>query len=103
MLRNCRQAQHLARIIRREPELELLAKPSLNIVCFRFRTRGLSDQELDKLNEHVVWVLQEKGIAAPSTTRIRGRLAIRVNLTNHRTRREDLDLLVASVLQLGHR
>ena len=37
----------------------------------------------------------------PSTTRIRGQLAIRVNLTNHRTRRSDLELLVAAVRRVG--
>jgi aromatic-L-amino-acid/L-tryptophan decarboxylase len=101
ILQNCQQAQFLADRIRREPELELLAEPTLNIVCFRFRSEGASDQELDQLNEHIVSVLQEQGIAAPSTTRLKQRLAIRVNLTNHRTRREDLELLVSSVLQVG--
>ena len=102
ILQNCRQAQYLASLIRKEPELELLAEPTLNIVCFRFRSEGLSPEELDALNVNVVLLLQERGIAAPSTTRIGGRETIRVNLTNHRTRRDDLDLLVAAVLQLGH-
>lgn len=101
ILQNCRQAQYLAELIRKEPELELLAEPSLNIVCFRYRAPGLSDVELDNLNEQLVLLLQERGIAAPSTTRLRKHLAIRVNLTNHRSRREDFDLLVAEVLKLG--
>jgi len=45
--------------------------------------------------------LQLLGIAAPSTTRIRGRLAIRVALTNHRTRTDDLATLAAEVSRLG--
>ncbi len=102
ILQNCRQAQYLATLIRREPELELLAEPSLNIVCFRFRSDRAPGPALDELNEHIVSLLQERGIAAPSTTRIRHCLAIRVNLTNHRTQREDLDLLVRSVVQVGH-
>ena len=101
ILQNCRQAQYLGELIRKEAELQLLAEPTLNIVCFRFQSHGLSDRELDNLNEEIVLLLQEQGIAAPSTTRIHGHLAIRVNLTNHRTRREDLDLLVAAVLRLG--
>ena len=101
ILQNCAQAQYLAGLVRQQPQLELLVEPSLNIVCFRYLAEGLSEPELELLNEQVVWLLQERGIAAPSTTRIRGHLAIRVNLTNHRTRREDLELLVASVVRLA--
>jgi hypothetical protein len=45
--------------------------------------------------------LQELGIAAPSTTRLNGVTVIRVNLTNHRTRTADLDLLLAEIAALG--
>ncbi len=92
--KNCRQAQYLADLVRRTPGAELMNDPSLDIVCFRFRPEGWDDATLDRLNEDVVVDLQESGVAAPSTTRIRGCLAIRVNLTNHRTRRADLDLLM---------
>ncbi len=47
--------------------------------------------------------LQESGVAAPSTTVIDGRLAIRAAIFNHRTRPEDLDMLADSVLTLGRR
>lgn len=92
--RNCDQAQYLAARIKREPVLELLAPVPLQIVCFRYG----SD---DALNDAIVIALQESGVAAPSTTKIDGKLAIRVNLTNHRTRESDLDLLVDEVLRLG--
>lgn len=92
--RNCDQAQYLAARIAREPALELLAPVPLQIVCFRHGTD-------DALNDAIVVALQESGIAAPSTTRINGKLAIRVNLTNHRTRTGDLDLLVDEVLRLA--
>jgi aromatic-L-amino-acid decarboxylase len=74
---------------------------SLNIVCFRFRAGDLDEAELTRLNEAIVAELQLDGIAAPSTTRIRGRLAIRVALTNHRTTMEDLGILVSAVRRLG--
>jgi aromatic-L-amino-acid/L-tryptophan decarboxylase len=98
---NCAQARHLNARLLKEPELEILAPAHLNIVCFRYRDPSLTEQELDVLNEEIVGDLQEQGIAAPSTSRIGGRLAIRVNITNHRTRRADLDLLVDSVLQIA--
>jgi aromatic-L-amino-acid decarboxylase len=100
---NCSQARYLAGRIGAEAELELLAPVSLNIVCFRYCTTSMDEGDLDRLNEDLVQDLQESGVAAPSTTRIRGRLAIRVNITNHRCRRADLDLLVNAVLAAGRR
>lgn len=99
--RNCRQASLLGRAIAASDDLELLAPVSLNIVCFRFIAPGLAEAELDRLNQAIVGELQLQGIAAPSTTRIRGRLAIRVALTNHRTTTEDLAILVDAVRRLG--
>ena len=98
---NCEQALYLKERISREPSLELLAPVSLNIVCFRFCEPGLSADALDTLNADIVADVQESGVAAPSTTRIHGRLAIRVNITNHRTRRLDLDALVDAVVSRG--
>ncbi len=98
---NCAQSEYLAHRIENEPQLELLAPVSLNIVCFRLRRAGLDAAALDKLNKDIVADVQESGVAAPSTTRIKGRLAIRVNITNHRTQRRDLDALVDAVLKAG--
>ena len=53
------------------------------------------------LNAAIVADLQEAGIAAPSTTVIDGRLAIRAALVNHRTQIADIDALVKSVLRVG--
>jgi glutamate/tyrosine decarboxylase-like PLP-dependent enzyme len=83
------------------PELELLAPVSLNIVCFRYRGHGLPPERLDGLNAAIVVALQEQGIAAPSTTQLGGRLAIRACLCNHRTERADLDALLDGVVALG--
>ena len=59
------------------------------------------EQDLDALNDEIVILLQERGIAVPSTTRLNGELAIRVNITNHRTQESDLDMLVDAVLEIG--
>ncbi|MBP7864907.1 MAG: aspartate aminotransferase family protein [Acidobacteria bacterium] len=100
---NCRQAAYLAGLINRTPELELLAEPTLNIVCFRFRGAAGGHPDLDRLNEAIVAELQESGLAAPSTTRVRGVAVVRVSLTNHRCRCEDLDLLVDAVVSVGRK
>jgi aromatic-L-amino-acid/L-tryptophan decarboxylase len=98
--RNCRQAQLLGRAVAANEDLELLAAVALNIVCFRYRA-PLDESELTALNAAIVAELHLRGIAAPSTTRIRGRTAIRVCLVNHRTTTEDLAILVDAVRRLG--
>ncbi len=75
----CEVAQHLAARIRREPALELLAPVALNIVCFRVR----AGMDADRQNREIVADLQESGVAAPSTTIIHGKVAIRAAIVNH--------------------
>jgi aromatic-L-amino-acid/L-tryptophan decarboxylase len=99
--KNCRQAQYLAKAVKAHSNLELLAEPTLNIVCFRAHSPSLEGKELDDLNREIVATLQERGVAAPSTTRINGKLAIRVAITNHRSSREDFDMLVEKVIALA--
>jgi glutamate/tyrosine decarboxylase-like PLP-dependent enzyme len=61
----------------------------------------LAIEKLDKVNEEIVILLQERGIAVPSTTKINNQIAIRVNITNHRTQESDLDILVDAILKIG--
>jgi hypothetical protein len=73
----------------------------LNIVNFRFVRAKLDDRALDDLNADILMALQERGIAAPSSTVLNGKFSIRVAICNHRSRREDFDALVAGVLSIG--
>ena len=107
---NVRQAGYLARRVRREAELELLAPADLNIVCLRYRpavdedepfAETLSARELNALNREILLELHTRGIAIPSPIRRGDAFGLRVCLCNHRTREADLDLLVSAVLELG--
>ena len=100
---NCRQAQYLATRVFEHPRLRLLAPVALNIVCCRFWSPDLAADQLDRLNAAIVADLQESGVAAPSTARLPGGLAIRVNITNHRTTAADLDRLVDAIAECGAR
>jgi len=98
---NCEQAAYLKSLVEADPELTLMAPVSLNIVCFRFAPRGMEPAKLDEINEEILFALQESGTAVPSSTILDGRFALRVCICNHRTRRDDLELLVREVLQRG--
>jgi aromatic-L-amino-acid decarboxylase len=92
---NVEQARYLAERIDAHPLLELLAPVALNVVCFRYAPGD------DAVNEEILLRLQETGVAVPSGTKVAGRYAIRCAITNHRTRREDLDALVDAVASIG--
>ncbi|QFU75466.1 cytochrome D ubiquinol oxidase subunit I [Halioglobus maricola] len=99
--RNCEQAAWLGRTVDEHPQLELLAPVSLNIVCFRYVASGVSEEQLNRLNRHLVVELQCRGIAVPSFTELHGTTAIRVCIANHRTAEADLQALVDAVPLLG--
>jgi aromatic-L-amino-acid decarboxylase len=98
--RQCALAHDLGRRIAATPQLELLAPVTLNVVCFRYAA-PLDPAACDALNARIVVELQERGLAVPSTTRIDGKLAIRLNVMNHRTTAADLDATLAAVLAAG--
>jgi len=98
---NVEQAAYLARRVRECPELELMAPAPLNIVCFRYTGGNAGRRDLDELNQRILFELHERGIAVPTNAQINGRFALRVAIVNHRSRREDFDILVDAVRQLG--
>jgi glutamate/tyrosine decarboxylase-like PLP-dependent enzyme len=98
---NVEQIRYLAQLVHASPELELLAPVCLNIACFRFRVAGLDDARLNELNKELLIRLHESGVAAPTNTTLNGKYALRVANTNHRSRREDFELLVREVVRQG--
>jgi glutamate/tyrosine decarboxylase-like PLP-dependent enzyme len=99
--RNCHQARYLRDLVDTHANLELVAPVSLNIVCFRYRVQAMTADELNEMNRILVLKIQQSGIAVVSQTTINNTLAIRVNITNHRTESADLRLLVSTIDELA--
>ena len=98
---NIAQAHYLTRLIEAEPQLERMAPTVINIVCFRYRMEGADEAAHRALNTEIMLRLQEAGTAVMTDTTIHGRHCLRAAINNHRTRREDLDLLVREVARVG--
>lgn len=96
---NVEQAKYLAGLVHRHTELELLAPVPLNVVCLRYSKAPR--EKLDDLNREVLMRIQERGIAVPSATVLRGKFGIRVAITNHRTTRDDLNLFAEQLVTVG--
>lgn len=95
------QAHHLTSRIAREPKLVLMAPTAAAVVCFRHAPEGMDEAGLRAHNTEIMLRLQEAGIAVVTDTTLRNRHCLRVAICNHRTRTEDLDLLVEDVLRIG--
>ena len=99
--RSIEQAHALARLVAAADDLELMAPVVTNIVCFRYRPRDGAEASLNALNEELMIRLHESGIAAPSYTTLDGRYCLRAALANHRTRDDDLALVIDAVRRIG--
>jgi aromatic-L-amino-acid/L-tryptophan decarboxylase len=95
---NCEAAGHLERAIEGSPIFELRAPVRLNVVCFALKARWP-----DAANEALVIDLQERGVAAPSMTRLAGRPVIRAAIVNHRTTKADIDHFVLALHDAAER
>jgi glutamate/tyrosine decarboxylase-like PLP-dependent enzyme len=98
---NVDQAQYLAHLVEKAPELELVAPAPLNVVCFRYAPAGSSEAQRNEWNREILMRIQERGIAAPSSTVLGGKFAIRAAIVNHRSTRRDFEILVDAVVEIG--
>jgi glutamate/tyrosine decarboxylase-like PLP-dependent enzyme len=94
-------AHRLSAMIEAEPKLELAAPANINIVCFRHRLDGADAEALKAFNTEIMLRLQEEGIACVSDTTVHGEHCLRAAINNHRTRPEDLVMLLRETLRLG--
>ena len=101
--RNLDLAQRMAARVDAASDLERLADVPLNIVCFRYRPEGVSEDRLDALNRRLGAAVVEDGRVAFGTTTYGGVVALRPAITNWRIREQDVDLAVDVTRELGAR
>jgi aromatic-L-amino-acid decarboxylase len=88
----CRVAKYLEARLAVSELFEVCAPVALNIVCF-----GLRLCNDGGLNKAIVLDLQERGVAAPSTTVLDGKAVIRAAIVNHRTTEADMDMFLEAL------
>ncbi len=98
---NVDQARYLGGLVEADSRLQLMAPVALNVVALRFAPPGVDPTVLNELNRELLMRIQERGIAVPSSTYVRGQFAIRVCICNHRSRREDFDLFAREAVRIG--
>jgi glutamate/tyrosine decarboxylase-like PLP-dependent enzyme len=105
MEQNVDQAKYFVKLIEQHSDqFEVLATGPLNIVCFRYIVSHLNVIDLDilnKLNKQLLVTVQERGIAVVSPIVINNeKFALRMCITNHRTKMSDMDWFMEQLIQL---
>ncbi|CAF1292441.1 unnamed protein product [Rotaria sp. Silwood1] len=106
MEQNVDQVKYLVRLIEQHSnKFEVLATGPLNIVCFRCivsRSNDIDLEMLNKLNKQLLVTIQERGIAVVSPIAIDNhKFALRMCITNHRTKISDMDKFMEQLIQLA--
>ena len=99
IVRHNDMARELAEFCKQHPNLELLLEPTLSVCCFRYVSPQIGD--LDQLNQKIHRRLVRENEHMPSTTRIKGQLAIRPCFLGARTDQAQVDGLLQAVLRIG--
>ena len=85
-------AQELASWIEAESEWEIAAPHPLSVVCFRHVPPGLEPEAVDAHNLAVMDAVNAGGEVFLSSTRLYGRVVLRIAIGNERTTRDDVVL-----------
>ena len=102
---NCnRLASRLGNLVSEAQDFELLAPVSLSVVVFRYVGDGTQDETAcDRLNTAISDDIERGGEALMPTTRVRGRVALRVCVLHYENTRDDIDHLMELVRRCARR
>lgn len=90
-------ARYMAELVEAEPDLALIAPVPLTAVCFQIKNASEADHAA------VLARLNEEGTAFLNPVRLDGRHGLRACVSNFRTTRSDIDLVVARVAGIARR
>jgi glutamate/tyrosine decarboxylase-like PLP-dependent enzyme len=100
--RNIELAQDLGTLIDEHGDFERLAAIPLSIVCFRYRPESMADDgALNAFNRELMVDVQRDGDTYLSNALLNGRFALRACIVNHRTTRDDLMRVIATVRRVA--
>ena len=98
---NLRLARYLVERIEAIDSLEILAPAPLHIVNCRYVGALMDPDKINHLNTAILQRLHMSGFAIPSSTVLNGKFAIRICISNHRTRQSDLDEFIDQFIAIG--
>lgn len=89
--------RRFAALVRETEGFELAAEPQCNIVCFRYKADGMPEEAANVLNGAIRRAIVEEGRFYIVKTDLRGRVFLRVTLSNPFTAPGDMQALLARI------
>ena len=102
--RNVSRGMALARYAQAALEragFEIVSPASLSVVCFRVVPRGATDDAVDRANLDLAEAVRRSQEAFIASTRVGGRVALRLCFVNWRTTEADVDRVVTLMERLS--
>jgi aromatic-L-amino-acid decarboxylase len=96
----CRLAEYAEARLAADRRFEITCPRRLSIVCFRYVPPG-SAADADSVNLRLVTALLDSGLGFLSSTRLRGRVTLRMCFVNWRTTAGDVDAVIDALAELG--
>jgi hypothetical protein len=102
-------SRRMHELVREHPDFEVLHEPALCPYRFRYVPHGLAERQeepavralLDRLNREIVEAVRRSGLALVTTTRVHGRVALRMSVCPHGTSAEEIDVTFEGVARWG--
>ncbi|MCS6852288.1 MAG: aminotransferase class V-fold PLP-dependent enzyme [Gemmataceae bacterium] len=97
----CRLAEFAQLLLEQTPGFEILSPRQLSVLCFRHRPPSDDPSVIDRHNRTLAFRLRESGHAFLATTRLLGRVALRMCFVNWRTTSGDVEVIVEQLASLA--
>lgn len=97
-----RQVEMWQALLKERNCFALAHEPDLNLMCFRYRPGGLTDDELNRLNEQIQRELMLSGKGFVSITTLRGKRWLRSVFLNPSTAAKDMRVVMEVIERFGH-
>ena len=98
---------YLHNLVSEHPDFEVVCDADAAFYCFRYLPNSLADCQdsevqalLDHINEEIVVSVQSEGLRLLATTRVDGRVAMRLSIGSHKTLSE-VDKLFGAIARYG--
>jgi glutamate/tyrosine decarboxylase-like PLP-dependent enzyme len=101
---SCNLIELAQELLIRSKEFEILCPRQLSVVCFRYLpSEAMREPEIERINQTIFEEIMAGGRAFLSTTRLNGKLALRLCSVNWRTTAADVEEVVRLLLAAGRK
>jgi aromatic-L-amino-acid/L-tryptophan decarboxylase len=101
-----RMARDLAETIGQEEEFDLMAPVTMNLICFRYKPKGVEDEnELNRINESLLKKINDTGKIFLTHTKINGKYVLRMVIAQTNVEQRHVDeawKIIQRAKSLGH-